>query len=418
MKNILYILSGNLSTTPRALKVILSTPKNISFRIVLINRDNRWNEKDKALIEQHNLDVVSLNLTRKPLLKWMIITIFYKLARLFYPIFPNRLDINGYASEKSSIILWRYLLSHNMSNLGLIIGHSYGSLYPTWKLSKRLNVPFCFDIEDFHPGENINNDIVNEIKRRKFLIKNILPHASCLTSASPLIGEYTLKLIGNHKSHQVILNSFPQKEFSPPIKKSNNQVPSLNLVWYSQTISFNRGIEQFLEAILQIKNPQSTTIKITLIGNLDLNFNENIIQSFQKKIKDNNQLFLNIKPPLQQDQLHKELSNYDIGLALEFNNSELNRQICLTNKIISYLQAGLFIFATDTDAQKQFMYNVQNHNVGVLCGQSKQELTECLEKIIEYPYKVYRYKDERFNTGKKFCWEKEKSKLNCIWTKL
>ena len=48
----------------------------------------------------------------------------------------------------------------------------------------------------------------------------ILPKAACLTTASPLIGEYTLNLIKDYQHHQVIINSFPQKEFLKPENKT------------------------------------------------------------------------------------------------------------------------------------------------------------------------------------------------------
>jgi hypothetical protein len=45
---------------------------------------------------------------------------------------------------------------------------------------------------------------------------------------------------------------------------------------------------------------------------------------------------------------------WDVGLATE-NNTPLNRDLCLTNKILMYPLAGLAIAATDTTAQRQIV---------------------------------------------------------------
>ncbi len=415
MKKILYILSGNLTTTPRAVKSILTFKDEYHCKIVLINRLDQWEKKDEEIIKQHNLNVTTVNLGRNPFLLWFWATLLEKIAQKIYPIFKTKININAYSSNKASILLWYKIKDIKKHNYNLIIGHSYGSLYPTWKAGKKWNIPFIFDVEDYHPGEFIRFDAKNEKQRREFLMQKLLPDTKAITFASPLIEEYTLKLIGSHPNHHVILNSFPESDFKEPTPCSLLPAPcsTLKLVWFSQKISFGRGLEQLFEAINQLTTHNSllTTqnLQLTLIGYLD--------PEFEKELKKHSSLTshysLLIKRPLSQPDLHAELANHDIGLALEFNNTDLNRQLCLTNKIIAYAQAGLYILATDTPAQKQFM---EEHNeFGVVCGQTIEDIGKSIIRINEEKLRIKESRATRFELGKNLAWENEKEKLVLLW---
>ena len=57
---------------------------------------------------------------------------------------------------------------------------------------------------------------------------------------------------------------------------------------------------------------------------------------------------LEIAPP---EEMVRLAAEYDLGLSLETDVSE-NRQICLTNKIFTYLLAGVPVLLSDTPAQR------------------------------------------------------------------
>ena len=108
----------------------------------------------------------------------------------------------------------------------------------------------------------------------------------------------------------------------------------LRLVWFSQNISAGRGLEYILPPLKKFVG----TIELHLFGNLDGAF-------YEAHLKPMKNVF--IHEPLPQKKLHNNLSNYDVGLALEIA-TDRNRDICLTNKLLAYFQAGLFVFASDT----------------------------------------------------------------------
>ncbi|MDC1505571.1 hypothetical protein N8475_10325 [Winogradskyella sp.] len=242
---ILVVLSGNLSTTPRAVKTILSLMNYVPIQIVLVNRLDKWEKLDQDLIKKHDLEVSVINLGRKPFLPWLKATIKEKLARLVYPLLRNNLTVNAWASNKSSIMLWHHLKTSQLLDVDLILGFSGGGIYPVFRAAQKLKKPFILDIEDYYPEEFIAKDPDNEKARREYLLKYILPKAKAITSASPLIGQELLNLINSHPNHQVLFNSFSQFDFVKPVAVDSGKI---NCVWFSQQIGPNRGLEELFQA--------------------------------------------------------------------------------------------------------------------------------------------------------------------------
>jgi glycosyltransferase involved in cell wall biosynthesis len=151
------------------------------------------------------------------------------------------------------------------------------------------------------------------------------------------------------------------------------------------------------------------SLNLTIIGDLDPDFDAKIITKLKNgKVGKH----LHILPPMSQMELHKSLALYDVGLALEFDDSDLNRQLCLTNKMLAYAQAGLYILATDTPAQKQFM---QDHKkFGMLCGQTPEEIRDGLKVIMSQREIVRLHRHERFINAQEISWEMETEKLKTI----
>jgi glycosyltransferase involved in cell wall biosynthesis len=61
---------------------------------------------------------------------------------------------------------------------------------------------------------------------------------------------------------------------------------------------------------------------------------------------------LKLLPTAAPDEMVRLAAAYDLGLSLETDVSE-NRQLCLTNKIFTYLLAGVPVVMSDTRAQRQ-----------------------------------------------------------------
>ena len=394
MKNILLISTVNLFNNPRLVKEIHFFSEQ-NYHVSVICFDIGYGDKNSLILEHNftNTRFIKLSGLRSPFLKWAQSSIFNKIALAINPFFKKSISINAIAHNKRTYLINKALKSID-TEFDLIIAHTLGALQPAYKQSLNTNSEFAFDMEDYHPGELIhhkNRDV--EINRRKFLLRSILPKAKYSTYASPLFIPETNTLFKLPlKNQYTINNGFFSNEFI-----LNNLTDSkINLIWYSLNISEGRG----LELILPILKKYAEKIQLTLIGNLD--------EKFDKQYNISNSSFISFLGHLPQKKLHMELSKSDIGLSLEQKSKDLNRDLCLTNKIISYFQAGLYIIASPTKSQKNLIQ--ENPNAGLISYNLEKDLLFIIENIES----IRLNKEKRFLAGKSLSWDSEQKKYKEI----
>ena len=404
-RHILFISSVNLTTNPRILKEIKLAARQ-GYKVSFIGfKLGNWTDKIEQLHIQELQLIVSLyylDATRTNYTNWLLSSVIEKFNQLIFPFFSGNLKVNSYAHSKRSFMLLNFLEKKFSQKPNFIIAHTLGTLFPTFIFSQKNKIPFAFDVEDYHPGEKIFVDVENEIQRRVFLMKMILPNATYISCASPLIEQEVNAKILNQELHYkslTINNNFSKKEFlkPSPISTSNK----LKLVWFSQNISSGRG----LEYILPLLNDFSIEIELTLIGNLNMSFYNEVLCNYQS--------FIKIEKPLSQTSLHQKLADFDIGLAIEMNEADYNRGIALTNKIIAYYQSGLYILATITKAQEKFLKEHNGH--GSYFDFYNNDFIDVFFKILKNKDIIHSNKQKRFEKAVNFNWEKESEKLVSKW---
>jgi glycosyltransferase involved in cell wall biosynthesis len=429
LNRILFLLSGNISSTPRAFKAYQILKKEFQVDIVGVSRSDLWDLKDQEIL-QRGLEgyTVLKGLRKNSIVKWTLLQCSYLFAWAAEVLFKKNLRLISMTSSKSAILLLQYIRFWNRKKYTAIYSFS-ATLYPAYFIARKQGARLFIDLEDYHPGEYISGNVSRERKRREQLFRSILPVADGITVASPLIAEYTRKLVPESGNMLTILNSFPGSEFSLPQKDPDAREESmLKFVWYSQRISFGRGLELLFQAVkllMEEEDPGKLLKKMsfTIIGELDPEFKAEVIQPFVELLDNQTQFaeFANIDPgkliqfhePMESRLLHKQLSGYDIGLALEVSATDMNRELCLTNKIISYAQAGLYILATDTLAQKKFIG--ENPDCGILCGQDPAEIAIAIQKILDKQSEIRDNQVYRFKEASNFAWENESRKLLTLW---
>lgn len=400
MKKILYITSANLATNPRLVKEIDSLSLLYNIDVVLFDFIHWSSELDvKMRDERKHINFFLFDVSKKSLINWAKWAILEKACRILFPFFKKNLKIVSGALSRKSLIL----SPNRIENRGydIIIGHNISTLFPVFNISQKWNIPFGYDIEDFDPGmlfPNAGNDYKEVCE---ILYKKILSQASYITSASDLIGEYSLKLIGNHKNHKTIINSFPGREFVDigiELKKQTAQTEALKIVWFSMTISRNRGLEEFFEAVSELTFP----MEITLIGSMQEEFRDTVILPLQQRVPN---LQLSIIDPLPQAILHQQLVNFDIGLALEISTGDLNKNICLSNKIVAYAQAGIYILASNTLGQNKFISDHKTN--GTICELNKESILNSLVAIYNMRESIRENRIARFESNVQLAWENQ-----------
>jgi hypothetical protein len=400
-KKLLFVTTINLSMNPRILKEIkLAYSQNYKISFLGFYLGNWSDEMDEEI--QKKIDspkYMYLDATRKKYFQWLRYSLLERLNRIIWKMDKNNLFLAATASTKRTFSLLDFGKSVNPGDFDLVIGHTFGALYTASVIAKRAGCPYAFDMEDYHPGEHIDRNKEDEIKRRELIMKQILPGADYVSSSSHLIGQLTKNLCGLDKKKIIsVLNFFPAEEFKPPVISNSRKI---KLVWFSQFISVGRGLEILLSEWSKIKDD----FELTLIGSADQTFSDN----FQDGIK--------IIRPLPQIELHEQLGGYDIGLALDLTGRDLNRDIALTNKILAYYQAGLYILATDTAAQNEFID--QHPGAGKLFSQNDNaSFLTAMRDIRGNIGQIRSGSIRRYQEAAKHSWEIESIKLRETWNQI
>jgi glycosyltransferase involved in cell wall biosynthesis len=396
-KHILFISTNNLSTNPRMLKEIkLALLNGFEVSFIAFNLGNWSDETDlEYLKELVGVKAYYLSAKKKPLAPWFFSSFVWKSSIYLSKFFKSNLKFHAYAHNKRTWPIVKFL-RNNAIKCDMVIAHNLGALYPSYKYSISRQIPFAFDMEDYHPGESCT---VQESLRREFLLKGMLSNAKYLSFASPLIEKQSIMLLGQTIKPSCILinNCFPSSEF----KFIEQESSKVKFVWFSQNIAPNRGLELLLPALAKFKDK----IQVQLIGKLYHEFYENFLAAYSD--------FIQIEKPMSSTKLSQHVCSFDIGLAIEISASDLNKDIALSNKIFTYAQAGLYLLTTNTSAQKRFLN--ENPQLGILTEQSSNKIENPLLYIIENIENIRAHKEKRFEYAKKLAWENEIPKLMEQW---
>lgn len=325
-------------------------------------------------------------------------TLAYQLSRIKFAFFKfiNENISKKFFPENAHARCYTHLLKKAVElKADWYIGHNPGAIAIAANAAHITKTKAGFDFEDYHRGEF--NDMKNkQLRRQIFIEEKYISDFRYITAASPMIA----KAISNdfpYKSESIfnLFNVFPLKQ--QPSFKDNANSP-LSLLWFSQHVGKDRGIEQIVRVL---KSLNDRSIKLILIGNCTED-----VKSYFLKMAGGMASSIFFKGILTVDQLVETSSHCDVGFATELS-VPLNRDICLTNKIFTYLLAGNAIIFSNTSAQYSFN---KEYKVGHLFNNDK----ELEESIIFYKNKENLLAQRKYNyqlAKEKLNWENESQKL-------
>jgi len=276
------------------------------------------------------------------------------------------------------------------------IAHTQGSLPAAAEAASRWNARLGFDCEDLLSELGTDPAMIVTVLEQKYL--HLCDYVSVPSQAMAdfLHQKYTLqKLI-------VLYNVFPLSSVIGVTEPAQRQLPQrLRLHWFSQTIGPNRGLEDIIQALPQLKE-----FELHLRGSLPPHYSlwlNALLDAHQIR----EQVF--VHQSVDPDRLNATLANFDIGLALE-RSTNTNHNLTVSNKLFCYLLAGLAVCATRTVGQKEifdqvptigFMYNPGDIDVLVRGLRMWYEDRLALRQTQSHAWQFAR---------EKFCWDIEQSK--------
>lgn len=341
MADIVLVSSGQPSLNPRLVKEADTLVANGHDVLVIYAYWNNWaTQLDEDLLSKRQWKAIRVGGHPKHnKLVYLISRLIFKMAG----IAAKKLKLANFAdlaNARASYFLIREAKKHKAD---LYIGHNLGALPAVAKAAHKFHRPCGFDVEDMHRYEASNDDQNPDVWLKTQVENKYFPLVSYLTVSSDQIGDAYTKIFPG-KKFTTLRNVFPKSAVT--INPSADNKAPLKLLWFSQTIGTMRGLEVVVEALLTIK---SLGIELHLLGDLpDGEFKDYLDAAKTKGLKIFNYA------PVPSDALTDFAAQFDIGLATEPAFS-INNDAALSNKIFTYIQAGLAIIASDTSAQKQFL---------------------------------------------------------------
>lgn len=393
--DILFLTTLNLAANPRLVKEVrLSIKLNFNVTVICFTFNNWSNDINRKLLEEfQGINIIQINGERSSFLPWFFSSAAEKLFRYLSIWVDLPLKILSLAVSRRSLLLLNTL--DRVQSASWVIGHNPGALYPTIVASRKFNCKSGFDVEDYHPGEGNDKHLQNITLS---LMKKIFPKFNYVSFASQSILNESEKNIGSFLIQKsiVINNCFPENEFIEPAAINDKR---LRVVWFSQHIDKSRGLKQ----IIPIVHKHSDKIVLTLFGNCN--------ESFKQKYIDR-QNGIELGGILPQLELHQRLSTFDIGLATE-PGKDLNNELALSNKVYAYLQAGLFIIATDTIEQHRFLEKLPD--AGIIVNKKFSNIEDVFIQLHANIENLRNEKLNRFAKARSYSWQPLSLQLTNLW---
>lgn len=223
----------------------------------------------------------------------------------------------------------------------LFYGGTTGGLAAAAAAGRRAGVPYALDLEDFFSGENPGTPAgawANALAAR--IERGVLPGAAFLTAGSGAIAaeyrrRYDLDPVPVH-------NTFPLPDRPPDVTVSPG--PGLRLYWFSQTVGLGRGLEDAVRAVGLAGIPA----ELHLRGRPAQGAREALEALAAQAAPGLRLVHHDPAPP---DRMVELCAGYDVGLGVEPGFSR-NNELALSNKVFTYLLAGLAVALSGTPGQR------------------------------------------------------------------
>lgn len=282
----------------------------------------------------------------------------------------------------------------------IFVAHNLGALPAAVLAAKVMGVKVGYDAEDMHSAQ-YTSDNDPGYRLNKYIEERYFGSTDYFSAASPLIAECYAKSYP-YLAPVVINNVFPKIQLN--IRQHYDHGKSLRLFWFSQTIGPDRGLELVVNAMAKAAG----RIELNLMGYCSDEYRSAFLALAREcGLNDSSVQF---HDPVAPDELFSFATTFDIGIASE-TASTVNRDICLTNKIFTYLQCGLVVIASDTRAQALFLQ--QYPDTGSLYLKTNESsLVEALDHYLKNPDELYRVRLANYQLGQTTLnWENERTKF-------
>lgn len=282
--------------------------------------------------------------------------------------FTPAADLRGTSFYSKAYRLWsrlrgkcgRVLLKHRVRNANAL-GYAVSSLYqcafrqraqltithlePALWVGlelRRMGFAIGVDFEDWYSEGSTETPLnIPSLQFYKDLERKILTCAVHVTTTTRSMAN-ALQEAYAPRNITVIYNSTSVIAEGP----SSPSDDTLRLLWFSQTLGKDRGLQDIFAALPLLKGRWSLELRAKASPCMRAWVESQVAPALQSRVR--------IEPTVPPEELSKVVARHDVGLALE-QPCCLNKQLTASNKIFQYLQSGLLVAATDTPGQREVL---------------------------------------------------------------
>ncbi len=397
MRKICLISDHHISTNPRLWKeagTLLKAGYNVE--IITIFTSEAQLERDQLILNSIGNPSYKAVLNLMPSQSSFVKRFYYRLRRKLAFQLKKFLGIDspfllGYAPD----LLERAALQLQAE---LYIVHIDCAQFVGMKLAEK-GKRVAFDIEDWYSKDYLSNTRPVALLER--IEKFALTKGAYCSVPSGAMAKAISSYYKINKEPLVIYNGFPevsQAIETKPVKFSEK--PSI--LWFSQTIGTDRGIETIVAALHQVETP----VVLKLMGDHDTV----LIDWFKSQFPFQKGHELVVSGQIPAKDLDMEIKRHDIGLAIE-NNFPENKNTTISNKILQYVQAGIQVIATATLGQLE-VASLFPDQIAVVNSGDIDATAKAVEQLLK------KQKPSKFEYQHKFkehfSWESQETKLLAI----
>lgn len=279
----------------------------------------------------------------------------------------------------------------------LYIAHYPAALPAAAYAARRHGARYAFDAEDFHPGD-LPSGPRHDASRRCIaaIERRYLPGCAHVTAASPGIAEAYEQTYGLTKP-RVVLNTFPLAQAPKQATASGSAIPGPSVYWFSQTIGPDRGLESAMRAVGMAK----TRPHLYLRGTPADGFVEALC-GIASAVGAADRLHVLV--PEAPHEMERLAAQYDIALVAE-TGATVNRRIALTNKVFTYLLAGVPPLMSDIAAHRGLAIEAGLGEFLYANGEASA-LAEGIDALLSDPVRLRNARSFAFRLGReRYHWE-------------
>jgi glycosyltransferase involved in cell wall biosynthesis len=284
------------------------------------------------------------------------------------------------------------------------IAHTQAALPIAAAAARRWKARLGFDCEDLVSELGDDSPEVVKMIERRYLPGCEYISAPSTSMAARLSEQYGVR------PPLVLYNVFPLElaaGISAPSQRPARR--ALRLHWFGQTIGPGRGLEEAIEALRNFRDE----VELHLRGRVTDAYRSHLESravSDSTEPRAGRPCHVVFHELVKHDEVIKSMEQFDVGLSLE-RADHGNYALTITNKLFSYLLAGLAVAATDTPGNREILSQIPSAGFLYQAGQP-ESLAQGVQRWLSDRVELRQAQQAAWDAARsQFCWDLEKEKF-------